>query len=772
MAKYTIEPPSGAGPAPAPDSHGKYTIEPPASSEPSSYDAALSDARKATKGDTLPDALYQGATLGFGKDLDALLAEGTTAAKNAMTTARGGKPRYSAKEAAQAIKQTEQENAAKFRKAHPVGSVAAELGGALLTPGVGLMSGLLEKLGFGAGTRAVALGTALGGAGAAGESDGSAVHRLAAVPAGALLGGVTGGLVHGALNIPGAIAGTKSAVREALDRIAIANDAQKTGEISPKARERGEKIGKEYVRRLVKKEDPTLEKLKAAAAVEHVKPITGAEAVGRNARTQLKVMGRRTGETPAALEAQLYWRNQETPQRVLQDFADVAGIDPESVHGDMEATAKKLRAAAEPLYKAWHAQTGVDSEELKAIRQTKQFREAMGHAANLISADRENAYELLGHGAPEDHVQLMSKGPDGSMKPVLSGGQPVYVPKELAPTMKAQGFETAEPVEQKIPTAKGYDYVKRGFDQALEKYRDTKTGRLDRHSPDAKAILKVRTELQRELTNTDQPWGPAALAAFKAGGEPLELEDAFHSAKDLLSPTLNESSFKKRIERFTPAQMQALKAGVVAHARDLAMADRVRLQDLTSPLAEKKLAAILDSPEQASELVHRLKLEATMKAQGARMRPDVGSDTSETMLGAKDQESGLSNADMAHVAKHAMRGNWLHALQTALASPVAGLYRGAQAPIDEAARDVAGALLRGSPSELMKVLEDQGADRTEAKKVADYLIESGVLEKADVRASAAAGQTAGRRSGVTAEIVGQPDSQIDLNPDLSYTPPQ
>jgi hypothetical protein len=127
--------------------------------------------------------------------------------------------------------------------------------------------------------------------------------------------------------------------------------------------------------------------------------------------------------------------------------------------------------------------------------------------------------------------------------------------------------------------------------------------------------------------------------------------------------------------------------------------------------------------EEADAIAERLEDERFLMAHGQRMTPVIGSDTSETLLANKEQEAAIK--DLTKAAKKVASGNWGEAVLHLLGSTIEGAYRGAQAPIDEATRDVVGALLMSKPSELARILEAHGATPEEAENV------SGLLAKAN-----------------------------------------
>lgn len=710
---------------------------------------ALKDAREATKGDEIGGAIYQGATLGFGKDIDATVTRIATMAKNKLKESRGEKVPYGSEEAAAAVKQAEGEKQKKFQNEHPVGHALTEFGGSMMIPGLGKANEALKGMGMTSGVgRSLAMGAGLGGAAAAGNSEGDILDRLKSVPGGATAGALAGGLIHGGTGLVGrmgsGLSEAGSRIRSGVEELFDIGSGG-PGEMTPKRLAKGEKQGTKYVADLAKKLDPTGQKLGASAAEQAGKPITAAEALGRPAQTQLKVLGRRSGKTPDELSAQLTQRQREASDRVVNDFHEITGIDPEAARGNLEKQATELREKAAPAYKAWHDQKDVDSPVLQDLLRTHSVKEGLGHAKAILSDEHEDAYKM---GLESGPVPLMRKDFEGKVVPVLSGGKPVMVPREEAIAYaKSLGFRhpSEDEVEKLVPTAKGWDYIKRGLDQNLEQYRDKATGKLNLSSPKAKALMKVRGELSAELTNPDRHWGHAAANAFEAGGDPIRQEEAFNSAKSLLSNNLRGWQFDKRVEGYTPAQREALKAGTVSEVREAAQAGRSRLRELLTDSTIMKLHRIFGH-DQADEIVRRLQMESDMAKTGARMAPGVGSDTSETLLGAGEQASGMQDA--ARAIKSLGRGKWQESLMHVISAPLVGAYRGAQAPIDEASRDMAGALLRKSPSELSRALEAHGATKEEASKAVQILRSQGAFaaKLIEPAAAASAGASQARRN--------------------------
>lgn len=761
--KYKAPPPEAGGENP----FLKYKQPKAAGAE---ADAALADARKATKGDTLGNELYQSATLGFGKDIDSLGARGVTALENSARKAVGKKVPYSSADAAKAVKQAEGEEQERFHKDHPGGALAADLIGSIATPGVGLLGKGLDAAKIASpALRAMLTGGALGGADAAGNSDGSPLDRLKAVPGGVGVGAATGGVLHGVTHPAGFIKRGGAGISETIDRLAESFGSKDDKGTTDRQQKHGEEVGLKYVQDLVKRLDPTFEKLKNSAAETAGKGVTAAEALGREAVTQLKVAGRRSGKTPDALEGKLRSRADEARSRIVKDFSDIAGVDPEAVLGDMQTHAKKLRVKAAPLYKAWHAMTDIDSDALKDIRKTPAFKEAMGHAKDFIKNEYGNPFE-----EGLDDLLPLEQAPG---KPVMSypkgGGPPTptMVPREQALShAKALGFEHSKAGDEptKLPTAKAYDYVKRGLDQVLDQFRDKTTKRLDLSSPKAQSILGVRKDLGKALTDSRKPWGVKARAAFDAGGDPIRMEDAFHSAKEMLSNNLKGSDFAQRIDKLSESEIKALQGGVVKHISDMAAAGRARLKDLLTDSTTLKLQRLF-GPEKAAKLHSHLQMESDLAKTGARMAPGVGSDTSETLMADKEQTA--DKHALERVVRRAGVGDWMGALATGVGHAASGAYEGAKIPIDRASRDVVGKLLQMDPSELASHLETIAAKPPPKPGVAEKLATGAgrAIGSTQVTGGLAgqAGTTAAKRTGVSASIGDGPVYDLVKQPDGS-----
>ena len=646
-------------PAPAPTATpapARQKLTDVVSSQPSGEDRALADARKiyADRGNTTGMAALTGATLGFGPSVYAYEKEAEVAATDLYDAATGKQAKYTPEEARKAVLQASHEALAKFGKEHPIGEFSAEMIGGLETPGVGWANDLLKLRKVPALTRALIIGGGLGGASAYGYGQGTPTERAKGVPGGIISGALLGGAGH-ALGAglerlaPSASRALEGGARQV--RRVLAGSTRDAVEREVAQRALGERAAREQVKTIVQRHDPSGQVLAHNAPEAAGHDITAAEALGP--RVVAKARGLARHDTPASeqLVPRVTSRIMETGRRVSRKIAKAAGVDENAIERDFTAANNRRRIDAAPHLNRFYDKGGLDSNELRAIRKTAQFQDAIKEAEPLISADRESAYEMglskpkvdpheaiadrfsevagidddLVHGNFDAHLQTLQRKasklydlwekqknvntptlrkllntPSG--KEALKGAIRAILDKRLNP------YEMGLPKEEEIDkatqdgaelapvlTPKAWDYVKRGLDDMLDKERDPITKILDMRKASAQGIADIRAEIQRELTDPAHPWGSAAAAAFEAGGDKIRVKDAFYSAEELLSNRVNDAKFMARYKRMSPPEREALQAGVVAHMRDLARNQRMRPSELLTPLAQDKLRRIFGS---------------------------------------------------------------------------------------------------------------------------------------------------------------------------------
>lgn len=776
--------------------------------------------------------LAQGASLGFADELDAATAAGLKGVENFGKTVTGQPVTVKMGDTFRATLDADREQAQKWAKDHPpvLGIVEPwQVAGGFALPFGNIYQGMKMLPGFLSSPvmRSLILGAGTGAATAAGTTEGDAGDRLAAVPGGAGVGAFTAGALHtgGKILSSGPLQRIGGAVSEALSRFASDLGYEPGAPLSPAQAARGKKQGTEAVMQMAKRIDPTGEKLAANPMEQRGAPITAAEALGREAETQLKVTGRRSGATPDALESMMRERAAETPGRVVDDFAEMTGINPAEIDGDFAAQAARLRGLAAPLYEEAHSFDGpVISDRLTELMKRPSISAAKRRAFDIIEEEGGNPEDMgffrmpngevgvrggakSAHAFPYDEAETIAreieysrsaaygKGENGLADWVVSkggikddrgdamaiigkrgeypgllpanGGRrtidqlitaavedgkfPGFRPDGPQPTRTQfldaldadirRGSADPEAVNARdvlnywerhgvdvtrrgqslrdhlsgspdaqgdgVPTMRAWDYIKRGLDDVLEGYRDGTTRKLNLDTK-GRAIVSTLNQLRDELTNEATPWGPAYKAALDAGGEPIRLESAFRDAEKLMSNTVKLKDFSDRVGKLTPSQLDALRAGIVADARDRASSGKVRLNNLLTKSYEQKLVAAF-GPDVGRSIIQRIHDERFLLTHGQRMTPGIGADTSETLIAEKEMDESVRSATRA--ITHATQGKPLAAIFDLVMDPVAGLLRGAQVPMGRAQRDAMGELLMLPPSQLHAELKAYAADR-------------------------------------------------------------
>jgi hypothetical protein len=600
-------------------------------------------------------AFNQGASFGFADELEGAMAFMDQSGRNLTHRILREPIQRTSRQAYDQAVEARRADDAGFAERRPVTSGALKLAGGVAAPGSlagGKFVGAAPNL-AGAMTRSALVGGTTGAAYGAGTSEGGVKERAK----GAGVGMMTGAAIGGALPVVarGAQAGGRrmaGGASEATSRV-----AQGLGMVprEPTERQVARAAGKatDYVANLARKAP---EGSLSANPVEAAgKPILAAEALGRPGVTQLAAVARRAGQTPDALESNLTQRAAAMPERIQTRLQELTGITPEAVEGDFIAHAQQLRAKASPLYDAAYASNAPQNATLDRLLTRPSMRKAMSRAA-IIAEEEGRDPTALGFAFNE-------------------AGDVVHVQK---------------------PSMQTLDYVKRGLDDVLEGYRDGTTGRL-RLDEGGRAVLGTLNEYRDAIA----PAGSAYRAALDAGGEPLRQEEAFRLAPKLFGAAVSENAFARRFSGLTEAQREAFKGGFLNDVYEKLRVGRLRLKDVQTPAFASKARLTLGD-EAGQGFVDDVAMELQLAKTGGRMNPGAGSPTME--LAAADAEREQVQNGMRGALGKFSQGKYISGSVQAVASPIAGAYRGMQAPIDQATRDQVGRLLQLSPSELDAVL--------------------------------------------------------------------
>jgi len=243
------------------------------------------------------------------------------------------------------------------RGARNVGGILG-FGGTMLLPGIGganyirgaraagplTQGGLLAER-AGQIWRAMQVGGLTGAVygGAAGE--GGAGERLQSAGTGLLLGAGTGGVIQGAT--PAIAAGGRRLASGLSEAGAVVGRG--FGRVAPEAEITPEATAaaRDYVSRLVRSSGSDLANnpLEAMGL-----PITTAEAIGGSGVANVAALSRRSGRASNLVGNQIGARAVERPNQVVQDLADLTGIDPAGSADMIQNIADAGRQRAAPLY--------------------------------------------------------------------------------------------------------------------------------------------------------------------------------------------------------------------------------------------------------------------------------------------------------------------------------------------------------------------------------------------------------------------------------------
>lgn len=243
------------------------------------------------------------------------------------------------------------------RGARNVGGVGGFVG-TMLLPGIGganyirgaRAAGPLTQAGL-LGERAGQIGRAMQVGGATGAvyggtaAEGGAGERLQGAGTGLLLGAGTGGVIQGAT--PAIASGGRRLLSGFSEAGAVIGRG--FGRVAPEAEITPEATAaaREYVSRLARSSGSDLANnpLEAMGL-----PITTAEAIGGSGVANVAALSRRSGRASNLVGNQIGARAVERPNQVVQDLADLTGIDPAGSADMIQNIADAGRQRAAPLY--------------------------------------------------------------------------------------------------------------------------------------------------------------------------------------------------------------------------------------------------------------------------------------------------------------------------------------------------------------------------------------------------------------------------------------
>jgi hypothetical protein len=420
----------------------------------------------------------------------------------------------------------------------------------------------------------------------------------------------------------------------------------------------------QYVYRLMGENTP--DDIRAAATNAGVKPMMGAEAIGRPGITALATLGRRSGTTADMLAGALSERNGAASDRILGDYASAAKIDPAAARGDMDALVQNGRDAASSLYdKALSAPGGVWSKNLADLSNRPVIAKAMKSAAD----DLRNAGEdPTGYG------------------------------------FTAQDPDTGKFIQAPRPTAAAWDIIKKNVANQVE--RDP----FGKVIPDSVSRGNYNVGVaNKDLTASLRTSIPGYGDALDSAGDYLTLNKAFNTGQDfILKPGITAQQVADHVAKLSPAEAQAFKGGIANKLFDTAQNGKLSPTIFDRPIVRQKLVAALGQDD-ANSFLANMKTEAQLKQSGARMMPGTGSITSDvTNTTGEQNQSADALMDAIYAGAHLAYGNKL-GFGTRALSAMRRMGMTRSGGMSEATRNEAGRLLMMNPSDLANHLESLGA---------------------------------------------------------------
>ena len=255
-----------------------------------------------------------------------------------------------------------------------------------------------------------------------------------------------------------------------------------------------------------------------------------------------------------------------------------------------------------------------------------------------------------------------------------------------------------------------YDYIKRGFDDVLDGYRDKTTGKLVLDTR-GRAIEGLRSDYVKELKSLN----PKYAEALKESGDYLSINGAMEKGRKALKT--DAEILKRQIKEMSEPEKRAYQLGLGKAIRDevgrVAEGANPYRRILGSPEKQRRISAVL-SPRQYKALERGLKAEDRlfkMRNEILGGSPTIGKGEAKGMI-----ESGISAVDnVSQVPRKTM---------------IAGLRKFYDGMNDEVASKVSEILYETDPAKKLLIINklSKSATMTKAEK---QLVKKAYFEQMD-----------------------------------------
>lgn len=626
-------------------------------------------------------SILEGASFGFGDELEGGLAAVDTGLHNLFTMATGGKPKFSAGEAYSAVRDQTRLNASpeKFQADYPGGSqTGLELLGGAVTGGeaggsiIGAGETVAKRLG-----RSALTGAGIGGVTGFGSGQDGFVNRAEEAGKGGIFGAAAGGALGVGAELPGPVrrgAGyAAKAFRSVFQSVSGKSPEEAAKTLSPKEIQKYKDMAVDYVKNLIHESGGKIENLTEDAAHKLGKPVTGAEAIGRQGSNQLSSIGRRAGETGDISESQFRLRGDERAERLQENLAKAASVDPRHTQGHIEQLVEDLQTKNDPRYTKAFAKPGPEVEgdtDFQNLASQPNFQDGLA-IARQVAGNKQQAIALF-------------KGDDG----------------------KWYG----------TPSWAHLDMIKKAMDSVVTRKHTNGVGKF---------ISDFQSNADVQGVRNFRDWAfeknPEYKDAVAHAGDTITLRKAYEDAPRLMSSKVTEHQFDKAINDMTPAELEAHKSGWVNDVFNKLNSGRLKPKDLQTPEFMSKSRRMLGET-QARQFVDEVGQELRLKAGEQRIPPGRQSITGELRHAGEEMDD--KTDEMLHdFVTNTQRRGWKYAIGRTASDIVFDIFRAAKTPEKRVLRDEVGKLLLMKPDQLRAKLEAKsGAPSPKAKEIGKMIL--------------------------------------------------
>lgn len=461
--------------------------------------------------------------------------------------------------------------------------------------------------------RGAAIGGATGGLTGFGTGEGGLGERAESAVEGAGIGGIFGAAAPKIATLAGA--GLRKVGQSISDRV---------GQEGAAARKLAEKMAQDDVS--VGQIDARLLALGPKATI--------ADAAGPNVRVLAEAAANQPGVALTMAEKSLEGRMGAQGQRIVDSARKALGARGEYYKTVEDLTELQKKSAA-PFYDAAYKVDFIDSDTLRSLADRPSVKSALPRAMRIA---REEGEDPIAIGLDFDQA-----------------GSVIFT---------------------KSPSAKTWDYVKRGLDDVVETFRDKQTGRLVLDT-EGNAINKTRAALVSELKDLN----PDYKTALELYAGPSKLKDAMARGRDFAKGDAEVTG--QIIKRLSPSERDFFREGVLREIERVVDSQADGANKARKMLSVPKFRDAMQEafPSRAAYLKFLSTLTAENKMAVTRNEVLRNSATARRLAAQADM-----NADVPGIVTELAQGRPVGAVRSAISSIISKIGEMPQGQKDEIGR--------------------------------------------------------------------------------------